>query len=148
MENNTEEKGLVKVTDNIFAKIRRFFMMILGKKQNSAIDVQNESANNNNNTNNKTNNDNTNNEAEANNSEQGKSGAQNTEENTEENTEISIQSVDGKLDIDAIVKKHESKVINMEETVEKNKESEANYEPKEEIERKLMNYYESIRKCI
>lgn len=142
MENNTEEKGLVKVTDNIFAKIRRFFMMILGKKQNSAIDVQNESANNNNNNN--TNNDNTNNEAEANNSEQGKSGAQ----NTEENTEISIQSVDGKLDIDAIVKKHESKVINMEETVEKNKESEANYEPKEEIERKLMNYYESIRKCI
>ena len=76
MVNNTEEKGLVKVNDSIFAKIRRFFVLKFGKKQNEFVEIK-------------------------------------TEELNEEKSE-----------------------------------TEEVYEAKEEIERKLMNYYESIRKCI
>lgn len=85
MANNTEEKGLVKVNDSIFAKIRRFFMLKFSKKQNEFVEIKNDELN---------------------------------DVNDEE-------------------------VLNE----DKNKIEEV-YEAKEEIERKLMNYYESIRKCI
>lgn len=79
MVNNTEEKGLVKVNDSIFTKIRRFFMLKFGKKQNEFVEIKNEELN-----------------------------------------DVNDEKI----------------------------ETEEVYEAKEEIERKLMNYYESIRKCI
>ena len=45
MVNNTEEKGLVKVNDSIFAKIRRFFMLKFGKKQNEFAEIKIEELN-------------------------------------------------------------------------------------------------------
>lgn len=85
MVDNTEEKGLVKVNDSIFAKIRRFFVLKFGKKQNEFVEIENDELN----------------------------------------------------------------EVNDEEVLNKDKnEIEEVYEAKEEIERKLMNYYESIRKCI
>lgn len=102
MEDNTKEKGLVKVSDNIFAKIRRFFMLKFGKKQNDFVETKNE--------------------------------------------EINLDNNNENYDIEKSIKTTET--VNSETLNENNKSVEEEYEPKEEIERKLMNYYESIRKCI
>ena len=100
MVNNTEEKGLVKVNDSIFAKIRRFFMLKFGKKQNEFVEIKNEELN-------------------------------------DEKNNIK------KNDIEQSEKINDNEILNEEKI-----ETEEVYEAKEEIERKLMNYYESIRKCI
>lgn len=103
MENNTKEKGLIKVNDNFFTKIRRYLMQMFSKKYNKiecAKDNDMVLCN----------------EIEKENSGQSK-------EVCEEN-------------------------INVSDIEKKNKNDEEVYEAKEEIERKLMNYYESIKKCI
>ena len=100
MVNNTEEKGLVKVNDSIFTKIRRFFMLKFGKKHIEFVESESEELNN-----------------EPNNIE--------------------------KLNIE------KSENINYNDDLNQQKsENEEVYEAKEDIERKLMNYYESIRRCI
>lgn len=111
MVNNTEEKGLVKVNDSIFAKIRRFFMLKFGRKQ---IEVEQEVTKLNN---------------EENVTEESINEEQNSREN--ENTEIN-ENLNTQQDLD-------------QQTPEQKEEI---YESKEEIEIKLMNYYESIKKSI
>ena len=95
MENNTEEKSLVKVNDNIFAKIRSFFMLKFGKKQKDDVELENEILN------------------------------------------ISIKDEGNKNNGAELGKTGE---------LEKIDKSNEIYEEKEELERKLMNYYASITK--
>ena len=100
MVDNTEEKGLVKVNESIFAKIRRFFMLKFGRKQNEFVEIKSEDLN-------------------------------------SEQKDIENCDIENNNDI------NNSETLNEVESI-----TEEVYEAKEEIERKLMNYYESIKKSI
>ena len=117
MEKITEEKGLTKIDNGIFAKIRRFLVSIFNKKH-----VQNNETIN----------------------QEEKENIENEDNENEKNEpkEFRVIIKENKFVI-------ESEFLNkLNEPDEENKKHDLDYEEKEEIEQKLMNYYATIKKSL
>ena len=120
MENKTNEKSLAIVDDNIFAKMRRFFIKIFAKKEPIYEEY---------------------------------------EEVIEEEKEETPKKLGRLFNYDAEVGDDMPENINEKDKVDENIENAVNYvseeatkskasEEREELERKLMNYYASIKNGI
>lgn len=133
MEKKTEEKGLAKIENGIIAKIRRFLVSIFKKK---TYEKQNDKLEN----------------------------IEKTEETDEEEEKLTqlrevsleeyfddneIQNSESDLEENILDKTENSDVSDEHKNakIEKEKNREELFKEKEELEKKLMTYYENIKKC-
>lgn len=117
MEKITEEKGLTKIDNGIFAKIRRFLVSIFNKKHVKNNEISNKEE---------------------------KKNIETVEKDDENNElkEFSVVIKENKFVIQSELPNNSNKIE------EENKKHSVDYEEKEEIEQKLMNYYASIKKSL